>query len=153
RLEFWGRISFLKGGINYAEVITTVSPTYAREIQGPEFGFGFDGILRRRAPDLFGILNGIDTHTWDPSHDPFLPAPYSAARLARKRETKAKLFAEYKMLCDEAAMARPLVGTISRMVDQKGFDLMAAIASMLPDLDASFVVLGTGEPRYQDLWT
>src|SRR5207249_5049205 len=70
RLEFWGRISFMKGGINHAEIITTVSPRYAREIQTPEFGAGFDGILRRRSADLVGILNGIDVDEWDPARDP-----------------------------------------------------------------------------------
>ena len=89
RLEYWGRISFLKGGINDARIITTVSPRYAREIQTPEFGFGFDGILRERRSDLVGILNGIDTEQWDPEHDPFLPEPYSAADLAGKAAAKA----------------------------------------------------------------
>ncbi|PYR31044.1 MAG: hypothetical protein DMF90_26420, partial [Acidobacteria bacterium] len=81
RMEYWGRISFLKGGINDAELMTTVSPTYAREIQTPEAGFGFDGILRRRAADLVGILNGIDTDCWNPERDSFLPSAYGAADL------------------------------------------------------------------------
>jgi starch synthase len=151
-LEFWGRISFLKGGINYAGTITTVSPRYATEIQSPEFGFGFDGILRRRAADLVGILNGIDVDTWDPSGDRFLPAPYSADDLAGKRAAKAELLRRFSLPADERGMARPVVGMISRMVDQKGFDLLAAAAGELPGLDAAFVILGTGEPRYQDLW-
>jgi starch synthase len=151
RLEYWGRISLLKGGVPDAQRITTVSPRYAAEIQTPEFGFGFDGILRERAADLTGILNGIDTVAWDPEHDPLLPASYSAATLAGKKASKAATLARYGLPAE--AMARPLVAMISRMIDQKGFDLIAAIADDLPRLDASFVVLGTGEARYQEMWT
>ena len=151
-LEFWGRISFLKGGINYADLITTVSRRYAEEIQTPELGFGFDGILRRRSADLVGILNGIDTERWNPSRDPHLPATYSAEDLSGKRHAKEAVLAAFGLTCDERTMARPLVGMISRMVDQKGFDLVASLSQDLPGLDAAFVVLGTGEARYQDLW-
>jgi starch synthase len=153
RLEYWGHISFMKGGINDARTITTVSPRYAKEIQTPEFGFGFDGILRERRDDLVGILNGIDTEQWDPQHDPFLPAPYDAARLEGKAISKANVLATYNLPVTTIATQRPLIGMISRMVDQKGFDLIAALAGDLPLLDASWVVLGTGEARYQDLWT
>ena len=153
RLEYWRRISFLKGGINYSDIITTVSPRYAQEIQTPELGFGFDGILRQRRADLVGILNGIDTKEWDPAHDAYLPEPYSADYLSGKKAAKAAVLARYGLVADEAAIKRPLIGMISRMVDQKGFDLIAALEDDLPQLDASFVVLGTGEARYQDLWT
>ena len=153
QLEFWGRISFLKGGINDAEIVTTVSPTYAAEIQTPEFGAGFDGILRRRSADLVGILNGIDTDVWNPATDPDLPKPFSADDLDAKAASKREVLSGYGLPIDAAAMARPLVGLISRMVDQKGFDLIASIAEELPRLDAAFVVLGTGEARYQQLWT
>jgi starch synthase len=153
QLEFWGRISFLKGGINNAEIITTVSGKYAEEIQTPEFGSGFDGILRRRSADLVGILNGIDTQVWDPSNDAYLPKPFSADNLDPKAESKREVLARYGLPTDEMTLARPLVGMISRMVDQKGFDVIASIADELPRLDATFVVLGTGEARYQDLWT
>jgi starch synthase len=153
QLEFWGRISFLKGGINHADAVTTVSRTYAREIQTPELGFGFDGILRRRAAVLSGILNGIDTTEWDPAHDRFLPAPYDAAHLEGKAAAKAAVLARFELPADERVAKRPLVGMISRMVDQKGLDLIAALAGDLPRLDATFVVLGTGDERYQDLWT
>jgi starch synthase len=151
RLEYWGSISLLKAGVQDAHAITTVSPRYAAEIQTPEFGFGFDGILRARASDLTGILNGIDTVEWDPEHDPFLPAPYNAATLADKAASKAAVIARHRLPLD--AMSRPLVAMISRMVDQKGLDLIAAIADELPRLNASFVVLGTGEARYQEMWT
>jgi starch synthase len=152
RLEFWGKISFLKGGIIDAGAITTVSRKYAEEIQTPDLGFGFDGILRGRASDLVGILNGIDTKYWDPAHDPFLPARYSAADLAGKRLDKAELLARYHLAVDARSLDRPVIGMISRMVDQKGLDLVAAIASKLHVLDATWIVLGTGETRYQDLW-
>jgi starch synthase len=153
RLEYWGRISFLKGGINDADLITTVSPRYAEEIQTPAFGFGFDGILRRRRDDLVGILNGIDTREWDPASDPALPAPYSVDDLSGKAASKAAVLSRYGLPTDDAALRRPLIGMVSRMVDQKGFDLIAAVSDQLPHLDASFVVLGTGEPRYQTMWS
>jgi starch synthase len=153
RMEFWHRISLLKGGITASNVISTVSPRYAAEIQSPEFGFGFDGILRARRADLVGILNGIDTAQWDPSRDRFLPQPYSADDLDGKRAAKLAVLREYSLPTDDADVARPLVGMVSRMVDQKGLDLIAALGDELTRLDASFVVLGTGEPAYQDFWT
>jgi len=153
RLEYWRRISFLKGGINYADKVTTVSPRYSEEIQTPALGFGFDGILRQRRADLVGILNGIDTREWDPADDRYLPEPYSADDLAGKKAAKAAVMAQYGLPGGDEAMRRPLVGMVSRMVDQKGFDLIAALSGELAQLDASFVVLGTGEARYQDLWT
>jgi starch synthase len=153
RLEYWGRISFLKGGINDAEIITTVSRQYAREIQTPELGFGFDGVLRRRSADLVGILNGIDVDLWNPVADPFLSQSFSVDDLSGKTAAKREALARYALPSDDEAMARPLVGMISRMVDQKGFDLIAALAEELSRLDATWIVLGTGEVRYQNLWT
>jgi starch synthase len=151
-LEFWGRISYLKGGILFSRTVTTVSPTYAREIETPEYGFGFDGILRYRSADLVGILNGIDYDQWDPARDPHLAAPYDASSLDRKRETKRALLDTFKLPINDDTLARPMVGMISRMVDQKGFDLLAALADDLPRLAATYVLLGTGERRYEDLW-
>jgi len=153
RLEFWGRISFLKGGINDAAVITTVSPRYAEEIQTPALGFGFDGILRARSADVSGVLNGIDTSAWDPAHDGYLPAPFDGQHLAAKADSKREVLARFNLPTGKPAMARPLVAMISRMVAQKGLDLLEAVADHLPALGASFVVLGTGEARYQDMWT
>jgi starch synthase len=152
-LEYWGRISLLKGGINAADAITTVSPRYAQEIQTPEFGFGFEGILRRRSADLTGVLNGIDTREWDPLRDPHLPVPFDAEHPGGKEAAKRALLARYGLPADQAAMKRPLIAMVSRMVDQKGFDLMASVADELMTLDAAWTVLGTGEARYQDLWT
>ena len=153
RMEYWSRISFLKGGINDATLLTTVSPRYAEEIQTPQLGFGFDGILRARRADLVGILNGIDTHEWDPAGDRFIPRPYSADDLSGKAAAKAAVLERYGLPSDADALKRPLVGMVSRMVDQKGFDLIAELSEDLLRLEASFVVLGTGDARYQDLWT
>jgi starch synthase len=152
RLEYWGRISFLKGGIVASRLITTVSPRYAQEIQAPEFGFGFDGMLRARGADLVGILNGIDTDQWDPSRDPFLPRPFGAPDLSGKKEAKRAVLRHYRLPDDGATLERPLIGMVSRMVDQKGLDLIATLQRELAALDASWTVLGTGDPVYQDMW-
>jgi starch synthase len=151
-LEYWGQLSFLKGGINFSERITTVSPTYAREILRPELGFGFDGVLARRSADLVGILNGIDTERWNPTTDPYVPAAFSASRLAGKRDAKRALLEQVGLPADKAALARPVIGLISRLTDQKGFDLIAAAAANLMTLDASWVMLGNGEAQYEQLW-
>jgi starch synthase len=151
-LEYWNRISYLKAGINFSRLITTVSPRYAEEIQTPELGFGFDGILRARQADLVGILNGIDYDQWDPARDANLPEPYHASKLAGKRSAKRRLLATYGLPDTPEALARPVVGMISRLVDQKGFDLLAELAEELPRLDATFVLLGSGERRYEDFW-
>jgi starch synthase len=150
-LEFWGRISALKGGILFSRLVTTVSPRYAREIQTPEHGFGFDGILRTRSDDLVGIVNGIDYDQWDPSRDPYLPAPFDASHLDGKQAARKAVLEAFGLPADPDGK-RPLVGMISRLVDQKGFDLLAELRDELPRLNASFVLLGTGERRYEDLW-
>ncbi len=152
-LEYWGRVSLLKGGINYADCLTTVSPQYALEIQTPAFGFGFEGIVHRRSADLVGILNGVDTDTWDPARDRFLTTPFSVKDLTGKAAAKQDILARYHLPVDAATQARPLIAMISRMVDQKGFDLLASIVDEIPRLDATWVVLGTGEVRYQNMWT
>lgn len=151
-MEYWGRVSYLKGGITYSRLITTVSPRYAREIQSPALGFGFDGLLRQRASDLVGILNGIDYDQWNPERDVHLPEPFSASNLTGKRAAKLALLEGYGLSGTSSTLDRPLVGMVSRLTDQKGFDLLAAIAEELPRLDASFVLLGSGERRYEDLW-
>jgi starch synthase len=138
--------------VTFSRLITTVSPRYAQEIQTPEFGFGFDGILRYRARDLVGILNGIDYDQWDPARDAHLPEPYTASKLKGKGAAKRALLEAVGLPVSEAGLARPLVGMVSRMVDQKGFDLIAAAADDLVRLDASFVVLGTGDRRYEEMW-
>ncbi len=151
-LEFWGKISFLKGGINFADLVTTVSPTYAKEIQTQEYGAGMEGVLAGRARDLYGVLNGIDVERWDPSSDPFLPEPYDERTLERKSASRRELLEILGPRGSGEQVRRPLVGIISRLIDQKGFDLIAQIADRLPALGFSFAVLGTGEGRYEQMW-
>ena len=151
-LEFWGNISYLKGGINFSEKITTVSPGYAREVVLPELGFGFEGVLARRSADLEGILNGIDTARWTPTNDEFVPASFSADDLGGKRTAKRAVLSAVGLPGDDAALARPLVGLISRLTDQKGFDLIVAASRELMALDATWVMLGSGERRYEEAW-
>ena len=151
-LEYWSRISFLKGGIMFGGLITTVSPRYAEEIQTPELGFGFDGILRARSADLVGILNGIDYDRWDPERDLNLPVPFSASKMAGKAEAKRRVLEAFGLPRTPDARRRPLVAMISRMVDQKGFDLLGQISDTLPVLGASYVLLGSGDPRYEAQW-
>jgi starch synthase len=150
--EFFDRLSFMKAGINFADAITTVSPTYADEIQRPEYGYGFDGVIRRRSDALVGILNGIDHDEWNPAADPFLPAPFDAADLSGKAVAKRALLERFGFSITDELLARPVIGMVSRMVDQKGLDLIAAVARDLVSIDATFVIVGTGEPRYQDMW-
>ena len=151
-LEYWSRISFLKSGIVFSGIITTVSPRYAEEIQTPELGFGFDGILRARSADLVGILNGIDYDQWDPERDLNLPVPFSASNMAGKAAAKRKVLETFGLRGTPALRRRPLVAMISRMVDQKGFDLLDQLSDALPALHASIVLLGSGEPRYEARW-
>jgi starch synthase len=114
-LEYWGRVSFLKGGVNFSEKITTVSPRYAEEILTPEFAYGFEGIIAARRADLVGILNGVDTDTWNPATDRHIPVPYSADALEGKRKAKRALLSAFGLPSDEAALAEPVVGMVSRM--------------------------------------
>jgi starch synthase len=151
-LEFWGNVSYLKGGINFSEKITTVSPTYAREIVQPELGFGFEGVLARRADDLVGIVNGIDTARWSPAADPYVKASFSADNLTGKRDAKRELLAAARLPSDDAALSKPVIGLVSRLTDQKGFDLIASALDDLMALDAQWVMLGNGESRYEALW-
>jgi starch synthase len=152
-LEFWNSVSFLKAGINFSEMVTTVSRRYAQEIQTAEQGFGFEGILQRKAAVLVGIRNGVDAVAWDPAKDPLLPAHFTAADLAGKAEVKRALLARFG-LDAPGQWARPVIGMVSRMVDQKGLDLIAGAAGTgaLQALDASFVILGTGAPKYEAMW-
>jgi starch synthase len=148
-LEFYGKLSFLKAGLRYADLLTTVSPTYAREIQGPELGFGLDGLLRQRAADLVGILNGIDTENWNPARDPLIAARYDAARLDAKAANKAALQRAFGL---PAAPDVPLAAMVSRVVPQKGADLVPGAAQEIVRRGAQLVLLGTGERDLEDAW-
>ncbi len=150
-LEYFGRVNTLKAGILCAELVTTVSPSYAREIQQPEHGFGLDGVLRERSSDLFGILNGIDVTLWSPENDELIPARFDAEDLRGKSECKAALQKRYHL---PAHADVPLIGMITRLVDQKGIaELVGPGYGCLPHLlrehDLQFVILGTGDPHYE----
>ena len=149
-IEFWERINLMKAGIVYADVINTVSQRYSVEIQTPEFGYGLEGILRKRKEDLYGILNGVDYKEWDPSQDPHLVAPYDLKDLSKKRACKKDLLKEFHL--PPSLEKAPLLGMISRLADQKGFDLLADILENLFTLDIGFVLLGTGDQKYHDLF-
>jgi starch synthase len=150
--EFYDQLCFLKAGVNFSDALTTVSPTYAQEIQTPEYGHGFDGIIRARRHLLTGILNGIDTDVWNPATDKYLPAPFTPDDLHGKALAKRALLEEFRLATDDAAADRPVIGIVSRMAEQKGLDLLEAVARDLPTLDATFVVVGTGDPRYEHMW-
>lgn len=148
-LEFWARVSYLKAGIVWSDAINTVSPTYAREIQTPEYGFGMDGLLRIHARKLSGILNGVDYADWNPETGPYQAAHYSARDLSGKLASKKALLAEMGL---PPGARRPLIGIVSRFVDQKGFDLVEGIASWLADQDVSMAVLGSGQKKFEDMF-
>jgi starch synthase len=146
-MEFFGRISYIKGGIAFADALNTVSPTYAREIQTPEYGFGLDGALRARTGDLSGILNGVDYNEWSPETDPLIPARYSADDLSGKRACKQHLLQEFGLPAE--AMGRPLAGIVSRFTRQKGTGILAQVAGQIVAEDMYLVALGTGDPEYE----
>ena len=129
-----------------------MSPRYAIEIQTEECGCGLEGLLQSRSADLVGIVNGIDYDQWDPARDPYLPEPFDASRVGGKVAAKRTLLGEVGWPIDDTSLRRPLVGLISRMVDQKGLDLLVELGDELPRLGARFVVLGTGEQKYEEFW-
>ena len=149
-LEFWGGVNLLKGGIAFADAVSTVSPAYAKEIQTPEFGFGLDGVLRGRGEALTGILNGVDYASWNPESDAFLPARYSIGNMAGKHACKRALLGETGL--PEAAIDKPLLGIVSRFATQKGFDLLGEAAREIFRDDVYLVALGNGEPVWEQLF-
>ena len=147
--EFWGKFNCLKAGITAADIVTTVSPTYAEETRTPAAGAGLDGVLRAQGDRYVGILNGIDTDIWNPATDPLLPAHFTADDLSGKAECKRALLATLGLRGGDDAMKRPLVGMVSRLVAQKGLDLINRASAGLVELDATYVFVGTGEPKYE----
>lgn len=139
--EYFGQISFLKGGLMQADQITTVSPTYARELMTPEFGMGLEGVLAARKADFSGILNGIDTAAWDPSTDPALTQTYTGRTLAKKSVNKRSVLERFGLGTDTSA---PLFSVISRMSEQKGLDLVLQALPAIVEKDVRFVLLGSG---------
>jgi len=145
-IEFYQLASALKAGLVFSDAISTVSPRYAAEIQTPEFGEKFDGLLRARRNDLFGILNGVDYDEWNPETDKHIAANYSTDDLSGKLECKRDLLRHFGLPED---LDRPLIGCISRLSDQKGFDLILAIADRMLAQGVAFVLLGSGEEEYE----
>jgi starch synthase len=145
-IEFYGSASALKAGLVYSDAISTVSPRYSVEIQTPEFGERFDGLLRTRSSDLFGILNGVDYDEWSPEMDSYVAARYSASDLRGKQECKRDLL---KVMGLPENTRQPVIGCISRLSDQKGFDLILEVIERVLDRGVSFVLLGSGVDAYE----
>ncbi len=144
-IEFYGKMNFLKAGLISADVLTTVSCTYAKEILMREFGYGLEGVLKKRGEDLYGVLNGIDYTEWNPSRDKFLPKRFDMENLEGKRECKKQLVKEASLDRSE----RPLIGIVSRLSDQKGLDLVLQSFAELLSFGVNLVVLGKGDEVYQ----
>ncbi|MGO9446113.1 MAG: glycogen synthase GlgA [Thiobacillaceae bacterium] len=140
-VEFYGQLSFMKAALYFSRLITTVSPTYAREIQTEAFGCGFDGLLTHRQQDLHGVLNGIDRHEWNPTCDPHLPAHFRRDRLAGKARNKAALQEEMNLKPDAGGL---LIGMVGRLVEQKGVDVVIEALPELLKRKVQFAVLGSG---------
>ncbi|MCB1122534.1 MAG: glycogen synthase, partial [Verrucomicrobiae bacterium] len=145
-LEFYGQVNFLKGGLCFADAITTVSPNYAKEILKPEFGCGLEGVLNRRKDELFAILNGIDTTIWDPARDSHLPRKYSVKKMAGKAKNKAALMERAGL---QASAEVPVYGVVSRLTDQKGTDFILKQKAFFADNDVRLVILGRGDPKLE----
>lgn len=148
-LEFYGRLNFLKAGLLYSDLITTVSKRYSYEIQTPEFGYKLDGVLRSRRERLFGILNGIDDQTWNPELDPNLKRNYTADDLSGKADCRQELLSLAGL---DTQSSWPVIGIVSRLVSQKGFDLLEKGAERILDMKTMMIVLGSGEYRYEQLF-
>jgi starch synthase len=146
-LEFFGGVNFLKGGILFADYLTTVSRRYAKEIQTPEYGAVLDGVLRGRADRLVGILNGADYSIWSPEADTFIAQNYSIHNLDGKKACKQDLLTTFRLPPEN--IARPVIGIVSRFANQKGFDLIAQVANDLMNENLALVALGTGQPEYE----
>jgi len=147
-LEFYGKMNFLKGGLIFSDVINTVSPTYAREIQTKEYGEKLDGVLRIRSSDLYGILNGIDYEEYNPETDKRIYVNYNLQNIEKKRENKRMLQRELGLPEKDV----PVIGMINRLVVQKGLDIMAEIMDYVSLFDIQFVLLGTGDKEYEDMF-
>ncbi|MEK6742711.1 MAG: glycogen synthase GlgA [Nitrospirota bacterium] len=148
-IEFWGKMNLLKAGLVYADVISTVSATYSREIQTPEYGHGLDGVLRRRTSDLYGIVNGLNYDEWDPAKDPALPKTYSISRPSGKQACKESLRKQLKL----PRVPGPVLGMVTRLSDQKGLDILMDALPRILARNCQIIILGTGDERYHRLLT
>jgi starch synthase len=149
-IEYWGKINLLKAGIVFSDIITTVSQKYSQEIQTPEFGYGLEGVLSDRSDDLYGILNGVNYEEWNPRIDPLIAANYDETDLSGKAKCKEDLLSTFNL--PMSLERSPLLGVISRLADQKGFDLLAEVMGELIQMDLGFVLLGTGDEKYHRLF-
>jgi len=147
-LEFYGKINFMKGGLVFADLLSTVSARYREEILTPEYGFGLEGLFQERAPELYGIVEGVDYNRWDPARDPHLAAPYGPNNLKGKKECKAALIRRFGL---NLPLESPLIGLTTRFFERKGIDLLENSLDDLMGLGAGFVLQGTGEERHQYL--
>jgi starch synthase len=150
-MEFYGKVSYLKAGILYATAVNTVSPRYSREIQTPEFGSRLDGLLRKRRDSVYGILNGVDYAGWSPATDKFIIRPFDPTYLDGKKECKRDVL--QSMSLGEAGDDAPLVGMVSRLAGQKGFDILSEALDGIFAAGAKLLILGTGEDVYQKALT
>lgn len=148
-IEFYGRISFLKAGLISADAISTVSKKYSQEIQTEEYGYGLDGVLREQGSHVYGILNGVDYSQWNPEIDQFIIKRYNTNDLSGKTECRRDLLKEFNLGEDPST---PIIGMISRLADQKGFDILAECIEEIAGLDLRVVLLGTGEEKYRKLF-
>jgi len=149
KLEFFGKVNFLKGALTYSDFITTVSRRYAQEIQTVEFGFGLEGVLRSRNPNVAGILNGVDYNEWSPATDPYIAAHFSPESLEGKQECRRDLLSRFSL---DPKSTAPVIGIVSRFAAQKGFDLIALAADRLAHEDVNVCVLGSGDKDFEDLF-
>jgi starch synthase len=152
KMEYWGKINFMKGGIIFSEKISTVSPTYSREILTPEYGNGLDGVLRTREKDIVGIINGIDYEEWNPETDPFIKKNYSKNSLKKKLKCKKDLMIDQELKTSHLEIKAPLIGIISRLADQKGLDLVEKALEKIINLGAKLIILGTGDAHYHEVF-
>lgn len=149
-LEYYGKMNFMKGGIVFSDAITTVSQKYAQEIQTPEYGYGLEGVLRQRSADIYGVLNGVDYTSWNPKTDPHIASNYEAKDFGGKKRCKEELLTIFKLRGSDEF---PVIGMISRLADQKGFDILADALDSLMKLGLYLVILGTGDAKYERQFT
>jgi len=152
KMEYWGKINFMKGGIIFSDRINTVSPNYSREILTTEYGNGLDGVLKTREKDLSGIINGIDYKQWDPKTDLFIKRNYSKKNTEGKIKCKKSLLLEQGIKSPRLGLKLPLIGMISRLADQKGFDLIEKALGKIIGLGANLIILGTGDAHYHRIF-
>jgi len=150
-LEFYDRVNFMRAGIVCANLLNTVSPTYAREIQTKEFAYGLESDLLSRKDDLYGVVNGIDYSIWSPEVDKNIPFRYTSSNLSGKKKDKERLLKKAGLPVHEGDDV-PLIGSISRLVDQKGFDILSEVMEEMLALDLQFILLGTGQPKYHEFY-